>query len=144
MPLPPFFPFYPFYPFYPYSPFLLFYPFYPLELVLDDVGEDVGEIEAGGADLLGDEAGDCHARGGVDLQQIDVVGAVSILGDDVVDADDAVAMQDVVDARRLGLKGSGQLVTNAGRGDLIYLTVVLGIVVKELIIGHDLGNGEHD
>lgn len=86
MPLPPFFPFY------------LFYLFYPLELVLDDVGEDIGEVEASGSDLLGYKAGDSHARGGVDLQQVDVVGAVGILGDDVVDADDAVAVQDVVDA----------------------------------------------
>ncbi len=48
--------------------------------------------------MLGDETGDGHARRRVNLQQVDVVTAVGVLGDDVVNADDAVAVQDVVDA----------------------------------------------
>lgn len=126
----------------PFPPFYLLFPFYPLELVFYDVGEDVGEGEAGGADLLGNETGGGHAGGCVDLQQVDVVSAVRILGDDEVDADDAVAVQDVVDARCLGLQGGGQFVADTGRGDFLHLAVVLGVIVKELVVGNDLGHGE--
>ena len=52
----------------PLPPLYLFYPLYPLELVLDDVGEDVGEGEAGGAHLLGNETRGGHAGGGVNFQ----------------------------------------------------------------------------
>ena len=69
-----------------------------LELILDDVGEDVCQTQSGGAHLLGNEAGSGHAGGCVNFQQVDVVGAVGVLGDDIVDADDAVAVQDVIDA----------------------------------------------
>ena len=52
-------------------------------------------------------------------------------------------MQDVVDARCLGLQGSSELGRDAGRGDFLHLTVVLRIVVEELIGGDHLGDGEH-
>ncbi len=94
--------------------------------------------------MLGDEAGDGHAGGGVDFEQVDAVTAVGILGNDVVDADNAVAVQDVVDARRLGLQGGGEFVADAGRSDFLYLAVILGVVIKELVVGHDFGNREDD
>lgn len=81
-----------------FSNFRLFRFIRWLELVLDDVGEDVGQREAGGTHLLGDKAGGGHAWGCVYLQQVDVVTAVGVLGDDIVDTDDAVAVQNVVDA----------------------------------------------
>ena len=68
------------------------------KLVLDDVGEDIFQFEAGCSHLLWDEAGLGHARRRVNLQQIDLVASIGTLGDDVVDADNAVAMQDVIDS----------------------------------------------
>ena len=69
-----------------------------LKLVLDDVGENVAHFETCGSYLLRNEAGGCHARSGVHFKHIDAVGSVLVLGDDVIDANDAVAVQYVVDA----------------------------------------------
>ena len=52
-------------------------------------------------------------------------------------------MEDVVDGRCEVLGTLGQLIRNAGWRNLIHLTVVLSIVVKELVLGHHLSNGEH-
>ena len=56
---------------------------------------------AGGAHLLWDEAGGGHAGCSVDFEHVDAVVALGILGDDIVDAYDAVAVQDVIDAAGL-------------------------------------------
>ena len=47
-------------------------------MVFDDVGEDVGEGEAGGADLLGNETGGGHAWSGVDFQHVDAVALATV------------------------------------------------------------------
>ena len=52
-------------------------------------------------------------------------------------------MEDVVDLAGFLLQGLGQLGRDAGRGDLLHLTVVLGVVVEELVGGDHLGDGEH-
>ena len=63
-----------------------------MDSVFNDFRQYIFDVEPGGTHLLGDETGGGHARRGVYLQQVDVVA----LGNDVVDADDAVAAQNVV------------------------------------------------
>ena len=66
------------------------------------------------------------------------------LGDDPIHADDAVGADDVVETEGLGLDLIAYLIGNAGRGDLVHFAFVLGVVVKELVVGYYLGNGESD
>ena len=114
-----------------------------LELVFDNVGKHVGHFQACGAHLLWNETGSCHARSGVNLKHVDAVAAVRVLGDYVVYADNAIAVQDVIDAARLGLQGSCKLWADAGRSDFLDLTIVLSVVVEELIVSNHLGNREY-
>ena len=71
--------------------------------------------------MLGNETGGGHAGCGVYLQEVYLLS----LGDDVVDADDAIAAQDVVDGGGEGLHALGQTVGDACWGDFLDLTVVL-------------------
>ena len=107
--------------------------------VFDDVCHYFADVEAGGTDLLRDETGGGHTGGGIDLEEIDDVA----LGDDVVDADNAVAAEDVVDGAGKRLDALGETVADTGGGYLVDLSVVLGIVVEEFVSGDDLGYGEY-
>ena len=62
------------------------------ETLFYDLGEYIFDVKPGGTHLLGDEAGGGHTRGGVNLQQVELVA----LGDDIVYADNTMATQDVV------------------------------------------------
>lgn len=90
------------------------------------------------AHLLRNEAGNGHTWSGIDLQHIHLVLTVLILRDDIVDADDTIGMEDIVDA------GCGlchlfcSLRRETGWSDFLYLTIVLGIIVEELIAGYHL------
>lgn len=69
---------------------------FELKLVLHYVGQHVLDVESGGTYLLRNEACSGHARSSVDFDHVDDIIAIGILRDDIVDADDAVAVQDVV------------------------------------------------
>ena len=62
------------------------------EALLYDFGKHLLDVEACCTHLLGNEAGGGHARCGVYLQEVELV----TLGDDIVDADDTMATQDVI------------------------------------------------
>ena len=79
------------------------------ELILDNVCQHVFHIKPGGTHLLGDEAGSCHARCGVDLEQVDFAS----FGDDVVHADDTFTTQDVIDGGCECLYTSGGLTVSS-------------------------------
>ena len=70
-----------------------------LELILHDVAQYILDVESGSTYLLRNEARHGHTWSGIDLQHIDHILAVLVLGDDVVDTDDSVSMQNVVNAR---------------------------------------------
>ena len=53
-------------------------------------------------------------------------------------------MQYVVDARGLLGNSPGCLLAQACRRYLLYLTIVLGVIVEELVACHHLGSGQHD
>ena len=44
--------------------------------------------------------------------------------------------QNIVDSRSQGLYATREIIRNTGRSNFIYLTVVLSIIVKELIVGN--------
>ncbi len=60
--------------------------------VFNNLCHHILDVQACGTHLLRDETGGRHARRGIDFQQVYLVA----FGDDVVNADDAVATQDVV------------------------------------------------
>ena len=63
-----------------------------LELIFYNFGQHVGDVQTCGAYLLWNKAGWCHARSGVHLEHVHHVLARFIFGDDVVNANDAVAL----------------------------------------------------
>ena len=70
------------------------------ELVLDNLGEDILDVQSGSTHLLWNETSGCHAWCCVDLKQVDAVRAILVFRDDIVDADNAIAVHDAIDARR--------------------------------------------
>ena len=64
-----------------------------IKLVLYNICQHISHVQSCSTYLLGNETGGRHTRGGVHLQHRDL----SLLRDDVVDADDAIAVEDVVD-----------------------------------------------
>ena len=113
-------------------------------MVFDNFGHDIGDVQAGSTYLLRDEARFRHARRGIDFEHHDLVVALLILRDDIVDADDAVAMQDVIDATGLSSHSLSCLRRQTGRRDFLNLSVVFRIIVEELIVGHHLCCRQHD
>ena len=67
---------------------------------------------------------------------------MALLTDNIVDADDAVTVQNIVDMTGDFSHAFGQFITDAGRCDFLYLTVVFGIIVEELVFGHHLRRRE--
>jgi len=64
-----------------------------LKLIFNNVGQDVLHLKTCSSYLLGNETGGGHAWSGVDLKH----GDVAFRRNDIVDADDAITVQDVVD-----------------------------------------------
>ena len=117
----------------------LFFPAYDRaeglpELVFHDFAQHLLDVQTCRTYLLGNEAGGGHARGGIDLKHIDHVVAVLVLRDDVVYADDAIGMQDVVDTAGLSGNTPGGFRRHTRRGDFLHLSVVLGVIVEELVL----------
>ena len=117
-------------------------------MVLDNVRQYVAHLQSGSLHLLGDEAGDSHSRRGVDFEQVNLVNrfavAANALADDVVNADDAVAVEDVVDiACEFGYTLS-RFLAEACRSDFLNLTVVFCVIVEELVVGDNLRGWQYN
>ena len=107
------------------------------KLILNDVGEDICHVQSGSSYLLRDEACGGHAWGGVHFQEVDFVNRLAVfaltLSDDVIDAYDAVAVENVIDATGKFCHAAGCVFAETGRSDFLYLSVVFRVVVEELV-----------
>ena len=88
--------------------------------------------------MLGNETGGSHTRCGVHFEH----GYLTLLRDDIVDADDAIAMKDIIDMAGNLRHAVCYLWRDTSRRDLLHLTIILGVVVEELIAGHNLRDWE--
>ena len=111
-----------------------------LKLVLNNIRKYILHFQTGSTNLLGDETGCSHTWRGVHLKHRNL----TLMRNDIVNADDAIAMEDVVDVAGDLRHTVGNLRSNACRCNLLHLTIVLGVVVEELIARHHLGDGEDD
>ena len=66
-----------------------------------------------------------------------------VFRNDVIDANDAVGMQDIVDAARFCSHLGRCFGAESGRSNLLYLSVILGIVVEELVLCNDFRSRKH-
>ena len=66
------------------------------KLVLNNIRQHVLHLQAGSTNLLRNKAGSCHAWRGVHLKH----GDFSFWRDDVVNADNAITMQNIINVTR--------------------------------------------
>ena len=88
------------------------------------------------------ETGGSHSWSGVDFQQMNLIYRLAVaalaLTDDVVDTYDAVAVENVVDMTGEFGRSLGSVLAEASWSYFLHLSVVLGVVVEELVVGHHL------
>ena len=107
-------------------------------MILDKVGQQVLHRQSCSLDLLGNEARGGHTWGGIDLEE----GWATIGFDDVVDTDDTAGIDVLIDFTSELLYQSCESGLMRAGGNLLDCAVVLGLEVKEAILGHDFCHRE--